>query len=216
MRIGGYGFRCADAHHGAAARTAFGAHVNQPVGGFDHVQVVFNHHNRVACIAQLVQHPQQQRDVGKVKAGGRLVQDVERAPGVAFGEFQCEFDALGLAARERGGRLAQAQAAASAASSPASATVTASAPRPSGKDKDLEDKKKQAEQAEVARKKAEEEKYLKAKAENCARTRQAKASFDSGARIVRMNEKGEREILDETGRAKEMKRIQDILQSECN
>lgn len=118
--------------------------------------------------------------------------------------------------KQPGGRLAQAQAAASAASSPASATVTASAPRPSGKDKELEDKKKQAEQAEVARKKAEEEKYLKAKAENCARTRQAKASFDSGARIVRMNEKGEREILDETGRAKEMKRIQDILQSECN
>ena len=68
---------------------------------------MFDHHDRVARVAQLVQHLEQQLDVGEVQAGGGLVQDVERAPGVAFGEFERELDALGLAAREGGRALAQ-------------------------------------------------------------------------------------------------------------
>jgi hypothetical protein len=47
----------------------------------------------------------------EVQAGGRLVQDVERAAGVALGEFERQLDALRLAARQRGGRLAQADVA---------------------------------------------------------------------------------------------------------
>jgi hypothetical protein len=61
----------------------------------------------VARVAQLVQHLEQQVDVGKVQAGGGLVQDVERAAGVALGQLQRQLDALRLAARQRGGALAQ-------------------------------------------------------------------------------------------------------------
>jgi hypothetical protein len=111
---------------------------------------------------------------------------------------------------------AAAQPAAKAASSPASAPAAGSTPRLSGKDKELEEKKKQAEQAEAAQKKAEEEKYQKARAENCNRAKLAKSSFDTGARIARTNEKGEREILDEAGRAAEGQRIQDVIKSECS
>jgi hypothetical protein len=53
-------------------------------------------------------------------------------------------------------------------------------------------------------------------AENCARARQAKAGFDSGARIATTNKAGERVILDDDARAAESKRLQGVIQSECN
>lgn len=117
--------------------------------------------------------------------------------------------------KQPGGRPAAVLPAATAASSPASSAAAASALRPPAKDKELEEKKKQAEQSEAARKKAEEEKYTKAKTEHCNRARQAKASFDSGIRMTRINDKGEHEILDEAARASEAKRIQDVIQSDC-
>ena len=45
-----------DTHHRTAARPALWPHVYHPVSGFDHVQVVLDHHNRIACIAQLMQY----------------------------------------------------------------------------------------------------------------------------------------------------------------
>ena len=39
-------FRRDDAHHHAAAGPAFGAHVDQPVGGFDDVEVVASVHQQ--------------------------------------------------------------------------------------------------------------------------------------------------------------------------
>lgn len=95
------------------------------------------------------------------------------------------------------------------------ASATNLAPRPAGKDKELEEKKKQAEQAEAAKKQAEEDKFQKTRAENCSRAQQAKAGFDSGARIATTNKAGERVILDDEARAAESKRLQSIIQSEC-
>ena len=82
-------------------------------------------------------------------------------------------------------------------------------------DKDLEAKKKQAAEAEAAKRKAEEQRVAKIKIENCARAKQAKAGFDSGARISQTNASGEREIMDDAARAAEVKRLQGILDSEC-
>lgn len=93
--------------------------------------------------------------------------------------------------------------------------AASSAPRLSGVDKELAEKKKKAEEAEVAKRKVEEERILKAKVENCARAKQAKASFDSGVRIARTNDKGEREVMDDAARASEIKRIQSIMDSDC-
>lgn len=106
-------------------------------------------------------------------------------------------------------------AASAAAAAPAAARPPANAPKLSGKDKELEDKKKAAEAAEADKKKAEAEKVAKAKAENCARARRAKATFDSGARVATTNAKGEREIMDDAGRAVETKRLEGIIASEC-
>lgn len=92
----------------------------------------------------------------------------------------------------------------------------ANVPQLSGVDKELAEKKKQAEQAEIAKRKAEEEKRLQAKQENCSRAKQAKATYDSGMRMAKTNEKGEREILDEADRASETKRIQAVIDADCN
>ena len=100
----------------------------------------------------------------------------------------------------------------SAASAPAG---TASLPKGSGVDKSLEEKKKKAAQEESAKKKEAEELAAAAKAENCARAKQAKTTYESGVRIARTNEKGEREMLDDSARAAETKRVQAIIDSDC-
>lgn len=102
-------------------------------------------------------------------------------------------------------------------SKPASAPAPA---RPAGEakpgvDKELEEKIKQAEAAEKAKKAAEAQKIAQAKAENCTRARQAKATYDSGIRIARLNAQGEREIIDDTMRAEEQKRLQSVIASDC-
>lgn len=120
-----------------------------------------------------------------------------------------------------GGRSASTSATDSEVAAPASVTVasaplgTASAPRPGGIDKELVDKKKKAEEADLAKRKAEEARILKAKVENCARAKQAGATLDSGMRIARTNDKGEREVMDDAARATERKHIQSIIDSDC-
>ena len=39
--------------------------------------------------------------------------------------------------------------------------------------------------------------------------------MDSGVRIARMNDKGEREIMDDAARAVESKRLEGIVASDC-
>lgn len=100
-----------------------------------------------------------------------------------------------------------------AAAAPVSAQPAA--PKLSGKDKELEDRKKQAEAAEAEKRKAEEQKVAAQRAENCERLKRDKATMDSGIRIARANAKGEREILDDSQRAAEMRRIESLMAREC-
>lgn len=85
-------------HQDAATTGApFRPQIDDPVGGFDDVQVVLNDDYGVAPIPQLVQHLEQLLDVVEVQARGRLVQDVEGLAGVAFGELPRQLDPLRLA-----------------------------------------------------------------------------------------------------------------------
>jgi Domain of unknown function (DUF4124) len=88
-------------------------------------------------------------------------------------------------------------------------------PKIASGDKELEAKKKQVADAEIARRKADDEKLVKAKIENCARAKQAKTTFDSGVRVARTNASGEREIMDDAARATEARRIQGIIATDC-
>jgi hypothetical protein len=114
-----------------------------------------------------------------------------------------------------GARADQRHTASAGAAEPAASAPKLPAIGAGGKDKELEEKKAQAEAAEAAKKKAEEEKLAKAKADNCARARQAKATFDSGRLITHSNAQGERVFLDEATRNAESKRIDGIIATDC-
>lgn len=145
------------------------------------------------------------------KDGRKVFSD--RAPGADIPEKSI----LKRPAGQRATPVPQAPAAdAAAASSAASAPVLpASAAKGAGVDKELEAKKKLAADAEAAKRKTEEERITKAKIENCARAKQAKATFDSGVRVSRTNAAGEREVMDDAARATEAKRIQGIIDTDC-
>lgn len=102
-----------------------------------------------------------------------------------------------------------------AAPAVAAAPLAANLPKPSGKDKVLEEKKKQADAEAAAKKKAEEEKVAAMRADNCSRAKNAKATYDSGVRLSRTNDKGEREILDDEARAREVKHLNEVIARDC-
>ena len=108
-------------------------------------------------------------------------------------------------------------AAPGAAASTAGATTSpdAAGPKISGIDKDLTERKKQAEAELAAKARAEQERQQKVKSENCERAKANKAVMDSGVRVSQTNAKGEREILDDAGRAAENKRIQQAVDANC-
>jgi Domain of unknown function (DUF4124) len=111
-------------------------------------------------------------------------------------------------------------AASGAPAAPATAAATPGKPgagplKITGKDAELEAKKKQVEQAEAAKKKAEEEKFTVAKAQNCERARRAMTTLQSGVRIQQTNAKGEREFLDDAGRTAETQRLQGVIATDC-
>ncbi|MBB3176304.1 DUF4124 domain-containing protein [Variovorax sp. Sphag1AA] len=110
---------------------------------------------------------------------------------------------------------APAAAEGSGADAPAPAPAPTAAAKPSGVDKDLEEKTRKAEEAEKAKQAAEAQKVAQAKADNCKRAREGKATMDSGMRVARVNAQGEREILDDDMRAAEQKRLQGVIDSEC-
>ena len=116
-------------------------------------------------------------------------------------------------------RKAAAAAAASVAVIPASGSAAAgaasSALAPRTTDPELETRLKKAEADEAAKAKAEQVRAAAAKADNCSRARTQLRTLDSGVRLARANEKGEREFLDDRQRAEESRRAQDAIAADC-
>ena len=104
-------------------------------------------------------------------------------------------------------------AAASAASGASAASTS------KGVDPELEARRKKAEQEQAAKQKAEAERDAErdavARAESCARAKGYVRSLDDGTRLVRTNEKGEREVLDDKQRADEVRRTRDVIAENC-
>lgn len=105
---------------------------------------------------------------------------------------------------------------------PAAAAVPAASAAPAGEavakakvDPELEARRKKTETEQQDKVKADEEKVAMQRAENCKRARAHMTSLESGMRLARTNEKGEREILDDKGRADEMQRTRQIISSDC-
>jgi hypothetical protein len=100
--------------------------------------------------------------------------------------------------------------AASAASAGASATTTKTA-----LESEVEARKRAGEQENAAKARADAERVAQQRAENCRRARGHVAALESGQRMARTNDKGEREVLDDKGRAEEMRAAREVMASDC-
>jgi hypothetical protein len=112
---------------------------------------------------------------------------------------------------------ARARTAALAASAPPSGAAAAASTALAAKttDPELEARRKKAEAEQAAKAKAEEARVAAARADNCRRAQSHMRTLDSGIRIARTNEKGEREILDDQQRAEEARRTREVIAADC-
>jgi len=101
------------------------------------------------------------------------------------------------------------------AAQPASKASAASAPAASAVDPALAEKRRQAEAAEAAKRKAEEEKLARQRQDNCQRAREYLRTLESGIRIARANAQGDREFLDDAQRQSEVTRAREVIGSDC-
>jgi hypothetical protein len=106
---------------------------------------------------------------------------------------------------------APAAAPAGAASAPAAGATRAATPL----EREVEARKQAEKAAADAKAKAEEEKLAAARAENCRRARNALATLQSGTRLLRTNERGEPEVLDDAGRNAELARVREAIATDC-
>ena len=111
-------------------------------------------------------------------------------------------------------RRAAAAPATAASGVPQSAAAAASAPATS-LEREVQARQRAAELEQAAKAKAEEDRRSVQRAENCRGARGQLQTLESGQRIARTNEKGEREILDDKGRAEEERRAREVVASDC-
>src|SRR5207245_7667837 len=71
----------------AALVAALGTEVDDPVRGLDDVKVVLDDDDGVPLVDELVENLEQAAGVLEVQAGGRLVEDVDGAPGGAAAQL---------------------------------------------------------------------------------------------------------------------------------
>jgi type IV secretory pathway VirB10-like protein len=101
---------------------------------------------------------------------------------------------------------------------PARPASAASAPRPAVKgplEREVDARRLATEQQQAAKAKVEDERLRSQRAENCRRARSHLAALESGQRIARMNDKGEREVIDDRTRADEQRQAREVIASDC-
>lgn len=114
-----------------------------------------------------------------------------------------------VAAAEPG--AAQSAAEGSAPGAPAAA---ASAPR-TPLEKEVDARRRAADAEAAAKAKATEARNAEIRAENCRKARAHITALESGQRMARVNDKGEREVLDDKARADEMRAAREVVTSDC-
>jgi hypothetical protein len=99
---------------------------------------------------------------------------------------------------------------------PASAPASAASAAPVAKvEPELEAKRRKAEQEKADKDKAEQEKLAAIKADNCGKAKAYLRTLEDGIRVSRTDAKGEREVLDDKGRAEDTKRAKDVIARDC-
>jgi hypothetical protein len=105
--------------------------------------------------------------------------------------------------------------AASAAAGPAPAPAPAASAPVTALEREAQARKLAAETERAAKARADEDRLAAVRASNCRTARSQVASLESGVRVVRTNEKGEREVIDDRARQEELKRARDAIASDC-
>jgi hypothetical protein len=101
------------------------------------------------------------------------------------------------------------------AAAPAASAASAPLLNPKAQEPELDAKRKKAEQEQAEKQKADEQRIAAAKADNCKRARDQIRALESGMRMARVNEKGEREVMDDKMRSEDMKRAREMADSDC-
>lgn len=101
----------------------------------------------------------------------------------------------------------------SPAEEPASAAAAPAAP---ARDAGLDKRKRELQAAEAAKQAEAKQRDQARKDDNCRRARAHLATLDSGTRVSRTNDKGEREVLDDAARAAEADRVRQQVSANCN
>jgi Domain of unknown function (DUF4124) len=86
----------------------------------------------------------------------------------------------------------------------------------SGKDPALEATRQKNMEEAAEKKRMDEEKAMLTKRDNCSRAKGQALSIENGHRMTRINAQGEREHLDDKGRAEELARTREVISSSCN
>ena len=110
--------------------------------------------------------------------------------------------------------VASAALGATEGTAPPAAAAASSAP-PTALEREVRLRKRAAEQEQSTKAKAEEERVATQRAENCRAARGHLMTLESGQRIARTNDRGEREVLDDKGRADEQRRAREVVASDC-
>ncbi|HJQ20123.1 MAG TPA: hypothetical protein VJ867_07230 [Gemmatimonadaceae bacterium] len=113
MRLGDFRdvFRSAFRDDSSATVARFRPEIDDPVGQFDHVEIVLDEHERVTGVHQSIEDLRQLENVLEMQAGRRLVHEIQLAAGFPprRGELARDLHALGFAARQCRRWLAETQ-----------------------------------------------------------------------------------------------------------
>jgi hypothetical protein len=103
-----------------------------------------------------------------------------------------------------------------ASTTAAAAAATRTTPQvPTMAEREQEFRKRMKERADAEKKQGDEQAKIARNAEDCQRARGYMKSIEDGMRLVRTNADGSREPLDESQRAAETQRTQQIIQDRC-
>src|SRR5260370_42618518 len=80
LRRGSDLLRGAPRDYPAALIPSVGAKVNNPIGGFDYIEIVFDHDHRMPGIDQALEYFEQDSHIVEVQACGRLIKEEQNRP----------------------------------------------------------------------------------------------------------------------------------------
>jgi hypothetical protein len=103
-----------------------------------------------------------------------------------------------------------------AASATTEATVSGREPTAAPKgDPELEARLKRANEEKQAQAERDKARLAAQRADNCQRAQEALRTYESGIRLTRVNERGEREFIDDSARAEQIARAQQVVETDC-